>query len=289
MTDWENQETESDYTDSLTFKLFCFQFVNSYSSLFYIAFLKGSTKDGCNNQDCMGELQTQLGTIYVTNLFLNIIEIGIPLVTTRMKLKGELKRAKLNNKDLTEEEIEVLKSTYDNPLDDYMEMVISYGYIVLFGVAFPFVPVMALFLALVEVRVDAWKLCHLTRRPFPARDNSIGIWIHIIEAVSYIGAAVNIGIVLFTADAFHISDTATKWIFFLAVEHGIFVLKFALSALIPDIPRKVKNGIVWSERIVNEKLYGRLSDIDKERVLRDLKFSPSDKPEIKTEDILISK
>ena len=288
MTDWENHETESNYYDALTFKLFCFQFVNSYASLFYIAFLKGSTSNGCTNQDCMGELQTQLQTIYITNLFLNVVEIGLPLIMIRMKLKGELKRSILNKKDLTEEELESFKPSYDTPLDDYMEMVISYGYIVLFGVAFPFVPIMALFLALIEVRVDAWKLCNITRRPFPDQDNSIGIWNNIIDIVSYIGAAVNIAIVLFTANAFQISDETTKWIFFLIVEHGIFALKLIIAALIPDMPKKVRNGVIWSERIVNEKLYGQLSDVDKERTLRDLHFTSNVESKIKLEDILIS-
>ena len=33
--------TQTDYENSLTFKVFIFQFVNYYSSIFYIAFFKG--------------------------------------------------------------------------------------------------------------------------------------------------------------------------------------------------------------------------------------------------------
>ena len=286
LTDWENQETESNYVDSLTFKLFCFQFVNSYASLFYIAFLKRTTSKGCTDGDCMGELQTQLASIFITNLFLNIVELGIPMVQTKLKMRKELRRAEENGKKLTEEEIEALKAVYDNPLEDYMEMVISYGYIVLFGVAFPFVPIIALFLALLEVRVDAWKLNFLTRRPFPTQDNSIGIWISIIQTVSYIGAGVNIAIVLFTADSFKISDSSSKWIMFLAIEHGIFILKSLLSAYIPDVSELVTKGLGWSQRVMNEKLYGKLSDIDKERALRNLRFDNSHSMEVKIETIL---
>jgi hypothetical protein len=56
LTDWENYETESMYNDSLATKLFLFQFVNSYNSLFYIAFLKSSV-EGCIDDDCMMELE----------------------------------------------------------------------------------------------------------------------------------------------------------------------------------------------------------------------------------------
>ena len=41
LTDNENYRTDTQYEDSLIFKLFGFQFVNSYASLFYIAFIKG--------------------------------------------------------------------------------------------------------------------------------------------------------------------------------------------------------------------------------------------------------
>ena len=286
MTDWENQETDSNYIDSLTFKLFCFQFVNSYASLFYIAFLKGDSQEGCENGDCMEELGDQLTSIYITNFFLNIVEIGMPLITTKFRVRSEMRRAQKLGKILVAEEIECLKDVYDTPLDDYMEMVVAYGYIILFGVAFPFVPLMALFLALLEVRVDSWKLCYLTRRPFPAQDKSIGIWVSIIQTVSYIGATVNIAIVIFTADSFHIHNESTQWLLFLSIERGIFILKFLISAYIPDIPSKVKDGLAWSERIVAEKLYGKLSDIDKERTLRNLKFNASDQPEIRAEDFI---
>ena len=41
LTDWECLRTQSEYDSSLTFKLYVLQFVNYYSSLFYIAFFKG--------------------------------------------------------------------------------------------------------------------------------------------------------------------------------------------------------------------------------------------------------
>ena len=40
MTEQEMPRTEEDYENSLALKVFCFQFVNFYSTLFYIAFFK---------------------------------------------------------------------------------------------------------------------------------------------------------------------------------------------------------------------------------------------------------
>ena len=39
LTDMENHRTDSEYEDGMIMKLFLFQFVNSYSSFFYIAFI----------------------------------------------------------------------------------------------------------------------------------------------------------------------------------------------------------------------------------------------------------
>uniref|UniRef100_A0A1I8HHK0 Anoctamin n=1 Tax=Macrostomum lignano TaxID=282301 RepID=A0A1I8HHK0_9PLAT len=40
LTNWENHRTQSDYDNALILKLFAFEFANSYSSLFYIAFFR---------------------------------------------------------------------------------------------------------------------------------------------------------------------------------------------------------------------------------------------------------
>ena len=40
LTMLENQRTDEDYENSYTLKMYCFQFVNYYSSIFYIAFFK---------------------------------------------------------------------------------------------------------------------------------------------------------------------------------------------------------------------------------------------------------
>ena len=40
LTRLENQRTDEDYENSYTLKMYCFQFVNYYSSIFYVAFFK---------------------------------------------------------------------------------------------------------------------------------------------------------------------------------------------------------------------------------------------------------
>lgn len=95
LTDWENPPTKTAYEDSFTRKMALFQFVNNYTSIFYIAFFKSELivgspgryrrvlgkyrLDGCSEQGCFLELTIQIATIMVgQQLFYNISEIGIP-------------------------------------------------------------------------------------------------------------------------------------------------------------------------------------------------------------------
>jgi hypothetical protein len=38
--EWENPRTQTEFNDSLVLKIFAFQFVNNYGSLYYIAFVR---------------------------------------------------------------------------------------------------------------------------------------------------------------------------------------------------------------------------------------------------------
>ena len=67
-------------------------------------------------------------------------------------------------------------SVYARPLDDYLEMFIQFGYVLLFSPAFPLAAVCALINNLVEIRVDAFKLCNTVQRPFARQVKDIGAW-----------------------------------------------------------------------------------------------------------------
>lgn len=91
LNDFENHPTDTVYEDNLIAKTFLFQFVNSYFSLFYIAFIKnhitlaGSAQQCALNAhgevDCMAELANNLGVIFATRLVVgNFTEIVLPFI-----------------------------------------------------------------------------------------------------------------------------------------------------------------------------------------------------------------
>ena len=95
LTNWENPRTNTDYKDSFTYKMYIFQFVNNYSSIFYIAFFKidlmvgtpgnynrffGEWRlDGCGAGGCLMDLCIQLAVIMVGQQIINnTTEVAIP-------------------------------------------------------------------------------------------------------------------------------------------------------------------------------------------------------------------
>lgn len=125
-----------------------------------------------------------------------------------------------------------------------MEIVMAFGYVVLFGASYPLTIALFFVLLFVEVRVDAWKMCTLTQRPYPQRVNSIGVWVQIIQVMCFVGAASNMGIIIFTTNVFDINDTKNKWLMFLILEHALLFLKVILAVLIPDVPTVVSRGLL---------------------------------------------
>jgi hypothetical protein len=76
--------------------------------------------------------------------------------------------------------VENAAEDYEGALDNYNEMAIMYGYIVLFASAFPLAPLLSVITTFFECRLDASDLLK-SKRPRPITVNSIGIWQSVFE------------------------------------------------------------------------------------------------------------
>uniref|UniRef100_A0A913HJ60 Anoctamin n=1 Tax=Strongyloides stercoralis TaxID=6248 RepID=A0A913HJ60_STRER len=237
LTVWECPRTQTDFDNSYALKVFLFQFVNYYTSLFYIAFFKGrfnsvpnaldKTNDDtestfrpsleqCDPSGCMVELVIQLGTIMIgKQMFTAIIERLLPkFYIWFASLKNKSAKKKPNgiipNKVNPQKEDKVMNQCdLDYSLnqvhkqylfDEYLEMVIQFGFVTLFVTAFPLAPMFALLNNFIEVRIDAQKFICTFRRPMPAHAKNIGVWEGILSGISYTAVLVNACIIAFTSD-----------------------------------------------------------------------------------------
>jgi anoctamin-1 len=69
---------------------------------------------------------------------------------------------------------------------EYLEMVLQFGFCTLFVIAFPLGPLFALVNNIFELRFDAKKFLVYYRRPVPRRQSDIGIWLTVMSVLGKI-------------------------------------------------------------------------------------------------------
>lgn len=281
----ENHRTQSEYEDSLIVKSYLFQFVNSFFSLFYIAFFKTQI-EGCLVQEstgsvrikgasCTDELYLQFISIFSVSFLKNIIELGIPYIKSKIKHKEFAKtmpEVPLYRLESTGTEIETLRDQIeaqfqlpayitkevDGTLGDYLELAILFGYITLFAVAFPLSGVLTYLAVLVEIYVDRYKLLYMVRRPIPLGAKDISTWRTIFVFMSIISIVTNSAIICFTLPTFdHWSIASDNRILIFAV-FCIFLLflRSIIAFGIPDIPHNYQLIIKRHDKIIQRVIKG---------------------------------
>lgn len=75
-----------------------------------------------------------------------------------------------------------------NPNEDVMEMCVQFGYLAIFGVVYPLMPLGFLINNWIELRGDFFKLISESQRPPPIRSDSIGPCISALEFLTWLGS-----------------------------------------------------------------------------------------------------
>ncbi|KAK9979463.1 hypothetical protein ABG768_012891 [Culter alburnus] len=151
---------------------------------------------------------------------------------------------------LTQPEVESCMLVYEDTLQDYQEMFIQFGYVVLFSSAFPLAAMCALINNIVEIRSDALKLCTGLQRPFGQRVENIGQWQTAMEAMGLIAIIVNcylIGQCGQLQRLFPWMSPEAAIISVVVLEHFAILLKYVIHVAIPDIPNWVADEMAKLE------------------------------------------
>nr|XP_020140064.1 anoctamin-8 [Microcebus murinus] len=140
---------------------------------------------------------------------------------------------------LTQAELESCMKKYEDTFQDYQEMFVQFGYVVLFSSAFPLAALCALVNNLIEIRSDAFKLCTGLQRPFGQRVESIGQWQKVMEAMGVLAIVVNcylIGQCGQLQRLFPWLSPEAAIVSVVVLEHFALLLKYLIHVAIPDIP-----------------------------------------------------
>jgi hypothetical protein len=159
-----------------------------------------------------------------------------------------------------------------------MEVVINYGFMVMFSSAFPLLPMLVYVFNFLEIKIDSWKLSNVTRRSFPVTCGSIGIWLDIINFMCVLGAVSNPAIIAFTSGFFNSTNWASPLWLFLLAEHVMLLLKIVFDAVVgneSDCKEHVVvgDGLRWCEVVEKEK-YSDVKRKQKEAASKSTSFIP---------------
>ncbi|XP_027049468.1 anoctamin-7-like [Pocillopora damicornis] len=208
---WEMHRTQTEYEDNLTFKVFVFQFMNFFASIFYIAFFKGKlvgypgnyTKifglrtEQCSPGGCLMELAQQLSVIMIGKQVIgNVQEVLVPEIKKFMKKR---KMGVTGNEVKPRWELDYDLLENEGLFGEYLEMVIQFGFVTIFVAAFPLAPFFALANNIFEIRIDSDKMVCDLRRPVAHRAQDIGIWFSMLSAIAKMAVISNAFLIAFTS------------------------------------------------------------------------------------------
>ncbi|CAF3628792.1 unnamed protein product [Adineta steineri] len=235
LTNAELHRTDKTYEASLTIKMFLFQFVNYYASIFYIALikpliiykptyldrhLKAFRLEECDVSGCVWELSIQLIIIMVgKQLISNIWEFYFSklwnMCRKRIQFRQTVRQINERNAKMTQMHKQTLtmnlKRSYEEdfllqPFElttlfyEYLEIILQFGFVTFFCLAFPLAPLFALINNIFEIRIDALKVVKEFRRPMARRAMGIGTWNLILNIMAKVTVLSNAFLIAITSE-----------------------------------------------------------------------------------------
>ncbi|KAI4355543.1 hypothetical protein L6164_004304 [Bauhinia variegata] len=243
----ENNENTEKRADSLVYKVFGLYFMQTYIGIFYHALL---------HRNFLTLRKVLIQRLLLSEILENLLENSLPYLKYSYK-KFRVRHKKKNEKGqptgkiqfTSRVEKEYLKPSYtasigkeleDGLFDDFLELALQFGMIMMFACAFPPAFAFAAVNNLMEIRTDALKLLVILRRPVPRAAATVGAWLNIFQFLTVMSICTNCALLVW------LYDQEGKWRIepglaaILIMEHVLLLIKFGFSRLVPEEPAWVR-------------------------------------------------
>eukprot|EP00746_Dinoflagellata_sp_MGD_P015993 gnl/MRDRNA2_/MRDRNA2_135863_c0_seq1.p1 gnl/MRDRNA2_/MRDRNA2_135863_c0~~gnl/MRDRNA2_/MRDRNA2_135863_c0_seq1.p1 ORF type:complete len:852 (-),score=109.54 gnl/MRDRNA2_/MRDRNA2_135863_c0_seq1:186-2741(-) len=246
LTARENWRTEQERKASEQVKLFLVGCVMYFCPFWYLAFLKEHI-EGCtaivignvsiDNNGCQHELVANIEVFFLCHILYSILSIVVPTLMTRWAIRREFSSANRKSKTGTPYtflQFQAACSAYNSETDDMMELIMSLGFIMMFSVVLPELALMALVNNLIEIRLLAYKVCHVVRRADPKGQEGIGAWASIVHVIASMGVTCNVALAVFHLYPLKTFSLVQKLGMFIVIERVMLGLKVLVEAIVPE-------------------------------------------------------
>ncbi len=278
LADRENYRTETEYEDALIVYLFGFQFVNSFGSLYYIAFIQLFIFHvPCSDGSCLTDLSVDLIYVFVGNI---AFQLAYAYLYPKFFITYNRIEESKKGKEFSQPESEYNDVPFDpcmDTIDKYMDLARSFGYMVLFVVAFPAAPAFVCLSNYAQIHMDANNLLFTYQRVLPAGCQDIGTWQSIFTMLCVAAVVTNTAMIVFVMDTFdglsmHNLPYFKAWMF-IVCQYVLFHVMAVFVFLIPDTPDDVRTQQQRTE-FIQAELDGEADDADGSKKSRHGKTDP---------------
>ncbi|KAK4481997.1 hypothetical protein RD792_012913 [Penstemon davidsonii] len=272
---YENNDNVEYRADSLVYKVFGLYFMQSYIGIFYHALL---------HRNFMTLRKVLVQRLIISEVIENLLENSIPYLSYSFKkfraLRNKRKRdqgpSMGKTRSIPRVEKEYLKPTYaasigqeleDGLFDDFLELVLQFGMIMMFACAFPLAFAFAAVNNITEIRTDALKLLAVMKRPIPRADATIGAWLNIFQFLIVMSICTNSALLVCLYDQEGKWNLSPGLAAILIMEHVLLFIKFGFSRIVPEEPAWVKaarrKNATQAEQMCSKKLLRSISGDEK--------------------------
>jgi anoctamin-10/anoctamin-7 len=202
LTELECHRTETAFQNHLVTKAFCFEFFNSYGLLLYTAFFEDPIRihSGILVTDRIhGQLLNLFITFSVHGNMKRVFPISLILSRCREFICCTKSKSTNSKSTCSPAVQEFLLKPYSEQVvfDNYLQIAIQFGYLVMFSYIAPAMFVIAIFSNLVTIRTEAHRMSYLSRRVEPEHASGIpASWLAILNILAGLGVITNIAFVL---------------------------------------------------------------------------------------------
>ncbi|KAI3761614.1 hypothetical protein L1987_52035 [Smallanthus sonchifolius] len=253
LTKDEKNENSEYKANSLVYKVFGMYFMQSYIGLLYHAILHRNfttLRRVIIQRLIISEVAkfsisvSKLGSYNL--LKLNTFDLKMSPSNKRKREKGMAARKSSFNSRV---EKEYLKPKYsasvgdeleDGLFDEFLELALQFGMIMMFACAFPAAFAFAALSSITQIRADALKVLAMYRRPVPRVAATIGAWLNIFQFLIVVSICTNCILLVCLYDTEGNWNISPGLVAILIVEHVLLLIKFGFSRIVPEEPDWVK-------------------------------------------------
>lgn len=227
----------------------------------------------------MLELGTLLTSLLITKATVQqFMEVGMPFIKLRVTrwLKRREHREHVEEMDTiqriqllaagatiddadTQDLVEELRMPpYRSTVEDYGEVVIQHGFLVMFGLAFPLAALINFLNNMAECRTDTYKMLAVHQRPDADDAADIGGWLSVLKFLSTASIVTTAALVTITTPALQlalpdfIGNVGERYpaVSFLIFEHVLLLTRWAVDFLVSDKPSSTYRMLARQEFLI---------------------------------------